>query len=178
MSCAGASGSRFDDFGGGNLVSNVNTPPTASILSPVNNSFYYDGQTINLSGSASDAQSPTDSRASRGSWILIHNNHVHPAIATRQGPTSSIVGMNHDDGTGVHLLIKLTAKDPAGLVSDTAKVSIWPRSISFFRRDRDPDPSTAGQSTHFTFSCPILDECRPSRIGCCRGHRRAGAGAT
>jgi PKD repeat protein/glucose/arabinose dehydrogenase len=157
LSCAGASGSRFDDFGGGNLVSNVNTPPTASILSPVNNSFYYDGQTINLSGSASDAQSPTDSLGF--TWVvdLIHNNHVHPAIATRQGPTSSIVGTNHDDGTGVHLLIKLTAKDPAGLVSDTAKVSIWPEiDLVPSAVTATPDPSTAGQSTHFTFSLSNL----------------------
>ena len=39
----------------------MNTRPVATILAPANNSFYYAGQTINLSGTGTDQQSPPES---------------------------------------------------------------------------------------------------------------------
>src|SRR5207245_2830105 len=151
ISCDLASAVRYDNFGGGNVVSGTNTPPVATILSPADGAFYYTGQTVSLSGSATDAQSPVDSLLF--SWVvdLLHNNHVHPATITATGSTASFLGQNYDDGTGVHLLIKLAVTDPRGATSDTAKVFIWPETdLVPSALTLAPDPPVVGQSTHIT----------------------------
>jgi PKD repeat protein len=146
------SGSTLDNFGAGNTVSNLNTKPVAQILQPTDGDFYYTGETINLSGTATDAQSA--SNLLTYNWVvdLLHNNHVHPASWVFTGTTASFLGVNHDDGTGVHLLVKFTATDPQGLVSDTAKVFIWPElDLVPSAVTVTPDPPISTQSANFSF---------------------------
>jgi glucose/arabinose dehydrogenase len=146
-----SSGGLLDNFGGGTVVVSTNTPPVATILEPLDGSFYYAGQTVDLEGSATDAESASNLLFDQWVVDLHHNNHVHPAIYTFTGPQAAFTGMNHDDGTGVHMLIKFTATDPQGFVSDTATVSIWPEidlrpgpvAIS-------PDPVVSGGNALFT----------------------------
>ena len=148
-----ASGTLFDSFGGGNVTSNVNTKPVATIVSPLNNSFYYAGQTVAMTGTATDAQTPSGSLAF--TWVvdLIHNNHVHPATFNVTGANASFIGENHDDGTGVHLRVKLSVSDPQGAVSDTAKADIWPEiDLTASAVTVAPASPVAGQSAHYSMT--------------------------
>ena len=148
-----ATGSRFDNFGGGNVTSNVNTKPVATIVAPLNNSFYYAGQTVAMTGTALDAQTPSDSLAFIWVVDLIHNNHVHPGNFNVTGANASFVGENHDDGTGVHLRVKLSVSDPQGAVSDTAKVDIWPEiDLNAAAVTVAPASPIAGQSAHYSIT--------------------------
>jgi len=145
-------GSILDNFGGGNTINNANTKPVAQILLPHDGDVYWAGETINLSGTATDAQSPTDSLTLNWVLDLLHNNHVHPASWVFTGPTASFLGVNHDDGTGVHIKVKLTATDPQGLVSDTASVFIWPElDLAPSAVTVTPDPPIATQSAQWSF---------------------------
>jgi len=145
-------GSTLDNFGGGNTVSNQNTKPVARILAPADGDFYYTGEVINLSGTATDAQTPSSQLTDNWVVDLLHNNHVHPASWVFSGDTASFLGVNHDDGTGVHLLIKFTSTDPQGLVSDTAKVFIWPElDLVPSAVTVNPDPPISTQSANFSF---------------------------
>ena len=148
-----ATGSRFDNFGGGNVTSNVNTKPVATIVAPLNNSFYYAGQTVAMTGTAVDAQTPSDSLAFIWVVDLIHNNHLHPSNFNVTGANASFVGENHDDGTGVHLRVKLSVSDPQGAVSDTAKVDIWPEiDLNAAAVTVAPASPIAGQSAHYSIT--------------------------
>ncbi len=134
--------------------SNHNTAPAAWIQAPTNDSFYYTGQTIALSGSATDSQSPADSLSLR--WcvdLAFGNGRVQPGYQTFTGTTTSYLAEDGDDGTGVRQLIKLTAADPAGLVSDTARVTIWPETdLVPSAVTVTPSSPIAGQSAHYAFS--------------------------
>ena len=142
---------HFDNFGGGNVVFNSNTKPTATITAPVNGSFYYVGQTVALTGTGSDAQTPAANLTYQWVLDLHHNTHVHPAVLTLDGASSSFQPTNHDDGTGVYYEVKFAVTDPGGL-SDTARVNIYPEV------DLNPSPITvtpaspqAGGSTTYAF---------------------------
>ncbi len=151
--CSNATASRFDNFGGGNVASSGNTKPVATILAPPDNSFYYAGQTVNLMGSATDAESPPDSLGYR--WIvdLYHNTHVHPSTYTFGTQNALFTGENHDDGTGVHLGVKLTASDPQGAVSDTVRINLWPEiDLAASAVTVTPATPTAGQSANYVFT--------------------------
>ena len=146
-------GGLIDNFGGGDVVTITNTRPVAKILQPADGSTYYASQTIDLSGTGQDAESPPDQLFYE--WIvdLLHNNHVHPSIYDFTGSQAAFTGMNHDDGTGVHLLIKFTATDPQGYVSDTAYVSIWPEiDLRPGEIVVTPSQPAANSSTQFSFA--------------------------
>ncbi len=151
LTLTGATTTRFDDFGGGNMLIVTNTKPTASISTPVNNAFYVKGQIVLCSGDGTDAQSPSDSL--HYDWVvdLHHNTHVHPATFSFSGKTGSFTADNYDDGTGVHLEVKLAVTDPGGL-SDTARVNIWPETdLQPSAVIVTPDPPTATQSAQYDF---------------------------
>jgi len=116
--------SRFDDFGGGNVVAG-NSPPTATIQAPANGAFFVAGQTINLSGTASDVQDPPAALVSRWEVDVHHNNHIHPASYVIPGTSGSFLAENHDDGTGVFYGIRFLVTDTGGL-QGTSQVSIYP----------------------------------------------------
>jgi glucose/arabinose dehydrogenase len=127
LSALGLSGEGvLDDFGGGDAIPEGESPPRAMITLPVDGSTYYSGQIVNLGGSGLDVESPPQQLQFRWAVDLYHNNHIHPSVYTFTGPHAAFPGMNHDDGTGVHMLVKLTAMDPQGQVSDTAYATIWP----------------------------------------------------
>jgi PKD repeat protein len=124
MTLDGASASRLDDFGGGTVNLNLNSKPTAVIDSPSNNSFFYAGLSINMVGHATDSQDPAT--ALTYNWVVVmhHNTHTHTAYSDT-GVTSSYIGEDHDDGTGVYDELLFIAGDTGGL-KDTARVNIYP----------------------------------------------------
>lgn len=122
---ASASGTVFDDFGGGDATLAYPHPPVATILAPVDSAFYAAGDTIRLHCTASDPDQAATTLAYRWDVDLHHNVHVHPGIEIVTDSTGSFVAENHDDGSGVWLEIRLAVTDSTGL-ADTARVSIFP----------------------------------------------------
>jgi len=144
-------GGVLDDFGGGTAVPSSNTRPIARIVGPRAGSTYYAGQTVDLVGSGLDAESLPDLLHYGWTVDLYHNNHIHPSVYTFTGPHAAFTAANHDDGTGVHLLVKLVVTDPEGLPSDTAYAAIWPEID--LRADpvrTDPESPTATESALYT----------------------------
>ncbi len=125
LTLSGAHATRFEDFGGGNLAFTSNTPPTCSISSPVDSSFFVEGDIIQLDGTASDAEQSSGSL--NYLWVvdLHHNTHTHPSTYVLPGPTNSFEADNHDDGTGVWFEVRLQVTDN-GALTDTARVDIFP----------------------------------------------------
>jgi glucose/arabinose dehydrogenase len=152
MTLSEINGSVLDNFGGGTVVSVVNTPPTAQIITPLPDAFFYEDQEIALSGTGVDAQSPAESLLY--TWVvdLHHNIHTHPASFTFLGPTATLLGENHDDGTGVFFRIHLIVADPGGL-SDTTSVDIWPEAdLEPSPVTVIPDPAIQGEPVEYRFT--------------------------
>lgn len=116
---------RVDDFGGGAFVISSNTPPLAAIGAPVDSSFYAAGDTVQLSATFSDLEDPTSSLQPTWDVDLSHNNHIHPSIFHATTATSSFLAEDHDDGTGVHLVVNFHVRDLAGLTT-ARRVDIFP----------------------------------------------------
>lgn len=121
----GATRSRLAAFGGGNLSVRDNVPPVATILSPAPGSFYTEGHTVNLRGAGHDADDGDANLRYHWSILIHHNNHMHPDVMTSDAAVDSFMAENHDDGTGISLLVRLVVTDPRS-VSDTAEVVIHP----------------------------------------------------
>lgn len=124
LSSWGATQSRMDDFGGGDANLPANTPPHATILSPVDSTFYDLVDTIVLKGHGTDAEDPPDSLRYRWDVILHHNNHVHPGI-TAFADSAAFLPENHSDGTPVWYETRFIVTDTGGL-SDTTRRYIFP----------------------------------------------------
>jgi len=125
LTLVGAPASRLDDFGGGDAVFDSNMPPVATILEPVDSTFFAAGDTVILHGTAVDAEDPASAMTYRFDVDLHHNNHVHLSTHVVADTVGSFVAENHDDGTGVWFEIRFAATDGGGK-SDTARVSIFP----------------------------------------------------
>lgn len=129
------SASRLDNFGGGNYLPVINTPPTAIIDSPLDNAFYVENQAVSLTGNASDAQQSASQMSYHWDVTLHHNNHSHPGLLVSDNRNDVFMPENHEDGTGTWTEVKLIVTDGGGL-KDTASVNIWPEV------DLDPGPVT------------------------------------
>jgi hypothetical protein len=127
--------SRIDNFGGGTFVPAVNTPPTAIITSPLDNSFYVEGQAIDLIGNAADGQTDATQMGYHWDVTLHHNNHVHPGQLVSDNRNEIFMPESHEDGTGSWLEVRLVVTDGGGL-KDTTSVMVWPEV------DLDPSPVT------------------------------------
>ncbi|HKQ57364.1 MAG TPA: PQQ-dependent sugar dehydrogenase [Candidatus Eisenbacteria bacterium] len=114
---------RIDDFGGGNIV--MNTAPTATILAPLDRSFYVETHVLTMLGSGRDIEQPSATLSYAWQMNLHHNNHVHPGSFVATGPNASYEIPRHADQTGVWYEIELRVTDSGGL-SDTARVTIYP----------------------------------------------------
>lgn len=125
LALEGTTVSRLDDFGGGGAVLAFNTPPSVTILSPVDGTFFAHDDTLHLQAVATDAQQPSSALAWRWDVDLHHNVHVHPSIAVIEDSTGILVTENHDDGSGTWYVIRLTVTDGGGL-TDTASVAVFP----------------------------------------------------
>lgn len=121
----GNGGAHLDDFGGGAVVLNSNTPPGGFILSPPDSSFYSTADSIYFSAAVSDAEDPPSALVTTWDLDLRHNNHTHPSTYQRVGLTAAYLPVNHDDGTGVYLTVRMKVSDTGGL-STTRRLDIFP----------------------------------------------------
>ncbi|MFP5285348.1 MAG: PQQ-dependent sugar dehydrogenase, partial [Thermoanaerobaculia bacterium] len=102
-----------------------NSPPSATIASPAAGQLFRVGQTITLTGSATDAQDGT-LPASALSWtvLLNHNgNHTHPWFSgTGNNLTFAAPAPEDLDATdGSFLEVRLTATDSGGLAGNAQR---------------------------------------------------------
>ncbi|HLB24271.1 MAG TPA: PQQ-dependent sugar dehydrogenase [Dehalococcoidia bacterium] len=110
-----------------------NTPPVATLSSPVDESHYDIGDTITLGGSATDTQDGAIPGSGLGwSVVLVHCSdatytdcHNHPHFTTT-GTSGSFTADDHGDT--VYYDIFLTATDSGGL-TDTEKVTITANTV-------------------------------------------------
>ncbi len=104
------------------------SPPVATIVSPVANSMYNAGQTINYSGTGVD---PEDGNrpASAFTWKVVfhHNDHTHPFLGPITGTTSGsfVIPDTGETATNVWYEIILTVRDSSN-VPDTKSTLIFP----------------------------------------------------
>lgn len=134
MTLVGLGSTIIDDFGGGDINFNSNTPPVCKVTSPVNKAFFVTGQVLPLTGTASDAQDAANKLKYHWDVELHHNTHIHFVLAF-DSVSTSYIGVNHDDGTGVFDRIRLTVTDTGGL-SAKDSVDIYPEI------DLSPTPVT------------------------------------
>lgn len=127
MTIVNAAGTRFDDFGGGNVQTAPNTAPQATIDAPLDGAFFCDGETIQLSASALDGEQSSASLTYHWDVNVHHNIHVHPSSFSCDAPTCQFVADNHDDGSGVWLDVVLIVTDSGGL-ADTVHAALYPEA--------------------------------------------------
>jgi glucose/arabinose dehydrogenase len=98
-----------------------NTPPTPQIIAPTTSTRFAVGQTITLSGSATDQQDgPLADSALRWRVTLHHNQHTHPFVPATTGNNITFNAPAPEDlaaTTTSYLTIELTATDSQGLTS-------------------------------------------------------------
>jgi len=149
---SGSLGTRFDDFGGGDIVVQGDKPPVATLSAPLNNAFYVAGDTIHLAASATDDRDPPAALRYQWSVDVAHNNHIHPNVFTAAGTTAWYLAEDHDDGTGAHYVIRVRVTDTSGL-SDAKRVDIYPEvDLEPTLLSVDPDLSTPGFDATVSFT--------------------------
>lgn len=158
LTLTGTSGSRFDDFGGGTATETPNTPPVATVLAPPDTTFFFAGGALLLQGGMSDAEDATAALVPRWEVDLHHNTHIHPNSWANDSTELTLVGEDHDDGTGIWLRGRFIARDTGGL-RDTAIVSLFPEV------DLRPSavvtmPATPGTTAPATWSFSIANDGR------------------
>ena len=106
----------------------VGSPPTATILSPQDGSFFVAGDVISYSGDGTDPDDGT-LPASAFTWKIdfLHEGHVHPGtqISGVKSGTFTIPTSGHDFSGNTRYRITLTVTDSTGL-TDTRSVLIYP----------------------------------------------------
>jgi len=110
-----------------------NTPPSPTIVAPSATSLFNVGQTITLTGSATDAEDGTLGDAQL-TWavILHHNTHTHPFVPPTSGNHITFTAPAPEDLAATatsYLEIQLTATDSGGL-STTRSQSLNPRIVN------------------------------------------------
>jgi glucose/arabinose dehydrogenase len=110
-----------------------NTPPSPSMASPALLATFAVGQTITLTGSATDTQDGT-LPASGLSWqVLLHHNndHTHPFLGPLVGNNIQFVAPSPEDlaaAANSYLEVILTATDSGGLATVLAR-DVQPRQV-------------------------------------------------
>jgi glucose/arabinose dehydrogenase len=107
------------------IVQPGNTAPSPTIQSPGAGATFGVGETITLTGQATDAQDGTVP-AGRLSWtvILHHNTHTHPFLGPLTGNNLTFAGPAPEDlaaATNSYLEIQLTAIDLGGLTTTVTR---------------------------------------------------------
>ncbi|MCC2322392.1 PQQ-dependent sugar dehydrogenase [Cellulomonas xiejunii] len=114
-------------------ISSGNTAPVATITSPAADATFSVGQTIQLSGSATDAQDGT-LPGSGLSWtvIRVHDAHTHPFLGPVTGTGTTFTAPGPEDlaaAANSYLRVSLTATDSQG-VSTTVTRDLQPRKVA------------------------------------------------
>lgn len=114
------------------LTVSVNTPPTATILSPASGSLYSGGDVISFSGSGTDPEDGT-LPASAFTWQVDfhHDTHIHPFMAATSGSTSGsfTIPTLGETSDNVWYRIHLIVKDSKGLTSEVTR-DVVPRKAN------------------------------------------------
>ncbi|MCP9495345.1 MAG: PQQ-dependent sugar dehydrogenase [Pyrinomonadaceae bacterium MAG19_C2-C3] len=111
-----------------------NTAPQPTIIAPTTDKLFRVGETITLTGSATDAQDGTLT-ANRLTWqVLLHHNndHTHPYLPPTTGNNITFTAPAPEDlpaATGSFLEIRLTATDAQGLTT-TVVQNLQPRKVN------------------------------------------------
>jgi glucose/arabinose dehydrogenase len=137
------------------LISAGNSPPTAVIDSPPNNTTFAVGQTVTVTGHATDPQDQNPTLT----WTVLrrHDQHTHP-WASGTGLTVSFPFPPPEDLSAVDtswIEVHLTATDSGGL-SHTVSRTYLPRKVSLTlaATPAGPSPTLNGSSVTppFTFT--------------------------
>jgi glucose/arabinose dehydrogenase len=108
-------------------VSVGNSPPSATIQSPVDGSDFLIGKKIELRGAASDPEDgPLSGTSLQWQVSLIHNTHTHDLTGLTGTVTSFTAASDHDANS--HYRITLVATDSAGRTA-TKVVNVYPRAV-------------------------------------------------
>jgi glucose/arabinose dehydrogenase len=107
------------------VVQPGNTPPAPSIQSPASGATFAVGQTVTLTGQATDAQDGTVPN-SRLSWTILlhHDTHTHPFLGPVSGNNITFAGPAPEDlaaAANSYLEIQLTATDVGGLTATVTR---------------------------------------------------------
>ena len=107
------------------------SPPTPSIDSPADESTYHDGDTISLSGSATDAQDGALAQVSGLSWtvILHHGAHTH-FVGTFNGTAHPSFVARRDHDTDSFYEVRLRATDSDAEWRQTT-IQLRPQGVPF-----------------------------------------------
>jgi glucose/arabinose dehydrogenase len=116
----------------------VGTVPVVTISAPVADSYFQGGQTINLEGSATDAEDgPLPASALHWEIRFQHADHWHPFLNDLAGsPQSFITATTGHTETDVNYWIILRASDSSGLTGE-AELHVLPRLVTL-RLDTSP----------------------------------------
>jgi glucose/arabinose dehydrogenase len=109
-----------------------NTAPVPTIASPAEGSLFSVGQSITLTGSATDAQDGA-LPASSLTWTVLrfHQDHSHPWVGPVSGNNITFTAPAPEDlaaANNSHLIVQLRATDSAG-VSATVTRIVQPRTV-------------------------------------------------
>lgn len=141
------------------LVSGNNTPPSVSIISPLDGATFPDGVfNVSLRALLNDAEHSASQLSCRWQAEIRHNTHAHPEpVLTDCAPDLTLDGGGHS-GETFSWEFRLTVTDEAGL-STVARTSIYPELIDCNGNGlSDLDDITEGRS----YDCNgdgVPDEC-------------------
>lgn len=114
-------------------VGGANTPPSPTIASPASGATFAVGQTITLTGSATDAQQGTLPDSSLTWTVLRHHElHTHPWFGPTAGNNLTFQAPAPEDlsaTTNSYLEVILTATDSGGLSSTVAR-DVMPKTVA------------------------------------------------
>ncbi len=112
------------------LTVTANQPPSATIISPLTNSFYSAGEVINFSGTASDPEDGTLA-ASTFQWLLVfhHDTHIHPGptVSGGTGSGSFTIPNTGEKSANVFYRLYMIVQDSEGMI-DSSFVDLLPRT--------------------------------------------------
>ena len=104
------------------LTVTANNPPTATITTPANGTFYTAGQTFNYAGTGTDPENG-NLPGSAFTWQVDfhHDTHTHPFVPATTGSTSGsfTIPQTGETAANVFYRIHLTVRDSGGLTSST-----------------------------------------------------------
>ena len=112
------------------VISPNNTPPSITITSPTDGTFYpITAQTVyNLSATVTDNEQTQAQMTPLWQVVLHHNNHTHPWASYTNWTTPTTLSPLGCDGDTYFYRITLTVTDAAGL-STSASVNLYPDCV-------------------------------------------------